>query len=154
MKREELRSLCQTFDASGLTTLDWQQPGHRVRLVAGSSSAPPPPVAMPAAACVTSPSDVATEAESHVVSSPAVGWVRLSHPLMEGPLVKRGASVTAGDIVALIQVGPMMQPVYAGCVGTIVTLRVEEGDAVDFDAPLFEIRPTAGVTNDTSGDSE
>ncbi|WP_255304425.1 biotin/lipoyl-containing protein [Cobetia sp. 5-25-4-2] len=94
----------------------------------------------------TTPSVVAlysathVEAGPHVVKSPGVGWVRLSHPLMEGSLARLGEAVGANDIVALIQVGPLMLPVHASSDGTITVLLVNEGDTVDFDAPLLHLQ--------------
>ncbi|NRB54451.1 MAG: hypothetical protein HRU39_00515 [Salinicola sp.] len=147
MNSDTLPSLCRAFDESGLAMLDWRAPGYRVRLIAAarhSSQRPPtapPAVANPAGQSVL-PETKGIDAGLHAVASPGVGRVRFSHPLMEGALAGRGAAVEAGDVIALIQVGPLMLPVHAGLGGTITARLVDEGDAVDFDAPLLYLKPS------------
>jgi len=50
-----------------------------------------------------------------------------------------GMQVTAGEVVALIAVGALYQPVAAPQGGTLAAILREPGDRVDFGTPLFEL---------------
>lgn len=78
------------------------------------------------------------------IVSPGMGRFTLRHPVATGPYATPGASVAAGDIVALLAVGPVLTAIEAPCAGVIRRVLVDEGAVVGFEDPLFEIEPTEG----------
>ena len=52
-----------------------------------------------------------------------------------------GSTVEPDTIVCIIEVMKMMNSVHAGVAGTIVEVYVENGEPVEYGAPLFRVEP-------------
>lgn len=83
----------------------------------------------------------APEPGAVAVDSPMVGRVYFKPSPEEPPFVEEGNKVAAGDTLCLIEVMKLFTQVEAPIAGTILTRAVEDGAAVQFDQPLFWIRP-------------
>ncbi|WP_218153112.1 acetyl-CoA carboxylase biotin carboxyl carrier protein [Tranquillimonas alkanivorans] len=75
------------------------------------------------------------------VKAPVVGTFYVAPEPGARPFVELGQSVAEDTTVGLIEVMKTFIDVKAGCVGTIVRCRVENGMSVEFDQPLFEVEP-------------
>lgn len=75
------------------------------------------------------------------IRSPMVGTF-YSAPNPEAPaFVKVGDEVDAETVVCIIEAMKVMNEIKAEVAGTIAKVLVRNGESVDFDKPLFEVRP-------------
>ena len=73
------------------------------------------------------------------LKSPMVGVVYLAPEPGAKPFVTVGASVKAGDTVALVEAMKTFNPIKSDKDGTIKEILVSDGAAVEFDQPLIVI---------------
>jgi acetyl-CoA carboxylase biotin carboxyl carrier protein len=102
--------------------------------VAAPVAAAPAPVATPAAA------PVAEAAPSgHTVKSPMVGtFYRSSSPGAKA-FAEVGQQVKEGDTICIIEAMKILNEIEADKAGTITKILAENGQAVEYGAPLFII---------------
>ncbi len=75
------------------------------------------------------------------VNSPMVGTFYTSPAPGEPPFVLPGATVEAEQTVCIVEAMKIMNEVAAKQAGVIERVLVENGEAVEFDQPLFAVRP-------------
>lgn len=78
-----------------------------------------------------------------VVTSPMLGAFYRSPKPGEPPFVQVGDRVEADTLVCIVEVMKLMNSVPAGVVGEIVAVHAADGDLVEYEQPLFVIRPAA-----------
>jgi len=119
-----------------------QVSGHVQPTMAASALAAAPAITtsqMQAAAAEAAAAAAPPVETGHVVRSPMVGtFYRASSPGAK-PLVDVGATVKEGDPVCIIEAMKIMNEIDADRSGTISKILVENGQAVEFDQPLFVI---------------
>lgn len=81
------------------------------------------------------------ETESVNVKASSVGVFLHSHPLATAPLTRIGQRVEAGQVIGLLQIGPLLLPVTAPQAGIVDARHVESGFAVGYGAPLIDLHP-------------
>lgn len=75
----------------------------------------------------------------HCVRAPAIGvFFRAPEPGAK-PFVEVGDAVVAGQQVALVEVMKLMIPVHADVDGQVVEVLKGNGEAVEYDEPLFAL---------------
>lgn len=88
----------------------------------------------------------ALEAEATVpgliVNAPSLGVFLHRHPLRGDDLALPGAAVTAGQVLGLLQVGPLLLPVPAPADGLLADWLVPHGMTVGYGTPLAALSPT------------
>ena len=75
-----------------------------------------------------------------VVRASSPGLFLDRHPLYERAIVPIGTEVRAGELLGLLQVGPLLMPVLAPQAGTMTELFVERAKMVGYGEPLFELQ--------------
>ena len=96
----------------------------------------------PPAAAVAAPAAVAHEDPAQhpgAVTSPMVGTVYLSAEPGSTPFVAVGSTVTEGQTVLIIEAMKTMNHIPAPRAGTVRRIVVNDGQAVEFGAPLLII---------------
>ena len=79
--------------------------------------------------------------EGHLLRSPMVGtFYRAASPESE-EFVKDGVSVELGQTLCIIEAMKIMNEIPADLSGTVEEILVENGQPVEYDQPLFRIRP-------------
>ena len=77
--------------------------------------------------------------------APAASGAGVIHAIMPGTivrvLVEEGASVTAGDVILVLEAMKMENELRAPVSGTVKTIHVQTGQAVETNAVLVEIEP-------------
>lgn len=86
----------------------------------------------------------ATPRPLRTIASPGMGVFARRHPVAAEPYAGEGSRVAAGDVLALLAVGPVLTAVEAPCDGIIRRVIAAEGAVVGFDDPLFDIEPVEG----------
>lgn len=155
MDLRKIKKLIDLLEESNLAELEIKEGEEIVRLsrypknmtptyaAAPVSPAPvAPTIAAPAPAAA---SDSAATTESRVlppgttVRSPMVGTFYASANPDAPPFVSIGQKVKAGDTLGIIEAMKMFNPIEADVSGTVLAIKCESGQPVEFDQPLFVI---------------
>ncbi len=159
----ELRELVGLITDNGLTLLELEKEGFRVKIGRGpfyeeAAAATPQkqlaPAGNPSAAVQSVPTSVpshpgagAEEAASedqdlHKITSPIVGtFYRAPSPTTDS-FVRIGSHVEPSSVVCIIEAMKLMNEIQAEASGEIVKIYVENGQAVEYGQPLFGIKST------------
>lgn len=99
------------------------------------------PAPLAAAAPAPAPVETSPAVNSNLqyLRSPMVGTFYRAASPESAPFVQIGQTVKAGDIVCIIEAMKMMNQIEADRAGVIGSILIENGDAVEFDQPLFTI---------------
>jgi acetyl-CoA carboxylase biotin carboxyl carrier protein len=138
-----VRKLADILSETGLTEIEVEREGLRIRVarqltVAPMVSYPAPPQAMayapgaPPAAAPETPLIAVGEA----VKSPMVGTVYLQPKPGEPPFVRAGDKVTAGQTLLIVEAMKTMNPIAAPRAGVVLQVLVEDAQPVEFGEPL------------------
>ena len=76
-----------------------------------------------------------------MIASPMLGTFYRAPAPGAAPFVEVGSTVEPDTLVCIIEVMKMMNSVHAGVSGTIVEICVENGQLVEYGAPLFRVEP-------------
>lgn len=140
-----IRELSDLLTETGLTEIEIEQGGRRVRVARQNSphiSAAPvalttisePVTAMPAAA--TQPSAEKRSVDG-AVTSPMVGTVYVAPEPGKPPFVKVGDTVREGDTLLIVEAMKTMNPILAPRAGTITQIVVHDAQPVEFGQMLL-----------------
>jgi acetyl-CoA carboxylase biotin carboxyl carrier protein len=138
-----IRELARLLDETGLTEIEIEREGLRVRVgrAAAIVAAPAPAaqVAPPpgAAAVASAPTDLTKH--PGVVTSPMVGTAYVGAEPGAPPFVEIGSKVLAGDTLLIIEAMKTMNQIPAPRSGTVTEILVEDGQPVEFGEPLIII---------------
>jgi acetyl-CoA carboxylase biotin carboxyl carrier protein len=140
---ELIHELTRLLDETGLTEIEIEQDGKRVRVARGAtgSSAPavvrldgPPPQS---AADAASPVDLSKH--PGVVISPMVGTAYAAGEPGGKPFIDIGSKVKAGDTLLIVEAMKTMNQIPAPRAGTVIQILFEDGQPVEFGEPLVII---------------
>jgi acetyl-CoA carboxylase biotin carboxyl carrier protein len=73
--------------------------------------------------------------------SPIVGTFYQSSSPDSPPFVAINDTIKKGDVLCIIEAMKLMNEIEAEVSGTIVEILVENGQAIEYDQPLFRIKP-------------
>ncbi len=147
---DRIRRLVELMKEHDLSEVDLRESRQRIRICRGpkvvaAAAAPavaaPAPVAAsgPAAAAPKAAAPAAESANTTVIKSPMVGtFYSRPNPKAE-PFVKVGDSVDTNTVVCIIEAMKVFNEIPAEVRGKIVAVLVEDGEAVEFDKPLFRV---------------
>jgi acetyl-CoA carboxylase biotin carboxyl carrier protein len=110
-----------------------------VTLTPATIAVAPAAASIPAGQTTSSSEGASATNPAQVIKSPMVGtFYRASSP-GAAAFVEIGQSVKAGEIVCIIEAMKILNEIEADLGGTITRILVENGQAVEFGQPLFEI---------------
>ncbi len=132
-----IRKLAQLLKETGLTEIEFEKEGARVRVNAGGSG--PVVFAAPAAAPAAPASGAPDAPAAGSVSSPMVGTAYLSPEPNAASFVKVGDRVAKGQTILIIEAMKVMNPIPAPHAGTVTQILVQDGQPVEFGEPLMVI---------------
>lgn len=107
--------------------------------VGNVTSAAPVVASTPAPTSASKQAEVASEISGEEIKSPMVGTFYGASSPDAAPYVKEGQEVKKGDILCIIEAMKIMNKIEAEKAGKIVKIIAKDGDAVQFDQPLFII---------------
>jgi acetyl-CoA carboxylase biotin carboxyl carrier protein len=149
MDIRKVKKLIELLEESGIAEIEISEGEDSVRISRfGSNVAAPvavamPPAAAPAAATAGAPASALAMAEAeedgHVVPAPMVGTFYNAPSPGSAPFVQVGDRVSIGDALCIIEAMKMMNQIEAEVAGAIKSIRVQNGDPVEYGQILFVI---------------
>ena len=140
--RDLIQELTKLLDETGLTEIEIEQDGQRVR-VARNAAAPARVAAAPRAPAAPAPQPVAAPLDpaKHpgVVVSPMVGTAYVAPEPGGKPFIEIGTHVKAGDTLLVVEAMKTMNQIPAPRAGTVIQILFEDGQPVEFGEPLVII---------------
>lgn len=150
MDIRKVRKLIELIEETGVAEIEIHEGEESVRICRSSTqittniaATVPQQVAVTGVAPVVTTSNVTCEPESglggHIVRSPMVGTFYISHSPEADPFVKVGDHVNKGDTICILEAMKMFNQIEADASGTIKARLAENGQAIEYDQPLFII---------------
>ncbi len=158
MDIRKVKKLIELLDESGIAEIEITEGEESVRIsrhASGVAAAPvavaapaplpaaaPAPASTPSAAPVAAPAAPAAaevEEEGHAVTAPMVGTFYSAPSPGSPPFVQVGDRVSEGDTLCIVEAMKMMNQIEAEVSGTVKSIRVQNGEPVEYGQILFVI---------------
>jgi acetyl-CoA carboxylase biotin carboxyl carrier protein len=134
----QIRELAALLNETGLTEIEIEQNGTRLRVARGTTqvvSHAAPVAAAPATASTEAPKPSGPAAGA--VPSPMVGTVYISPEPGKPPFVKVGDTVKEGATLLIIEAMKTMNPILAPRSGTVKEICIADAQPVEFGQSLL-----------------
>ena len=155
MDLKNLKALIKLMVDNGLTEVDVKDPsGESITLKRGHGDAPiqyvaapqgyAPPLAASHGAPAAASAPVAAKSSDEglvTIVSPMVGTFYASSSPDAPPFVTIGDRISDESVVCLIEAMKVFNEIKAETTGTIHSVLVASGQAVEFGQPLFKVKP-------------
>ena len=134
-----IRELSELLSETGLTEIEIEQNGVRLRVARQQSMAyaPAAPSVAPSAPVAETPA--VKGPQPGAVTSPMVGTVYVSPEPGKPPFVKAGDRVAEGDTLLIVEAMKTMNPILAPRSGTVSEVLIHDSEPVEFGQPLLVI---------------
>ena len=145
--RELIQELSKLLDETGLTEIEIEQEGTRIRVARGGA-APAATVVVPAKPMAAAPPQPVGESAAAsldpskhpgVVTSPMVGTAYAAAEPGAKPFIEVGSKVKAGDTLLIVEAMKTMNQIPAPRGGTVIQILFDDGQPVEFGEPLVII---------------
>ena len=151
MEMKQINALITKFDESGLSKIKMSKDGFEIEMekATGLVAAPVQAVAVAPVAPVAVAAPVATAASAAPVAAAAISGDTIDSPMVgtyysapspdSAPFVKVGDTIKKGQAVAVLEAMKIMNELEAEFDCKIVEILVTDGQAVEYDMPLFVV---------------
>jgi acetyl-CoA carboxylase biotin carboxyl carrier protein len=138
---DAIRELAELLGETGLTEIEIERNGARIRVARHAVATMAPPVAAPVAHAAAASEPPTTHKGPHpgAVPSPMVGTVYVSPEPGKPPFVKVGDEVKEGDTLLIVEAMKTMNPITAPRSGKIHEICVTDAQPVEFGQTLLII---------------
>jgi len=155
MDHADLERLVKLMNENDLVELEIEEDGRTVRLRKAPGVALPLPTAMQMLPPYPSPayppmSPAPTPGAAAAPAGPPAGTAEIRSPIVgtfyksaspDSPaFVQVGDRVKAGAVVCIVEAMKVMNEIQSEIAGEVVEVLVENGQAVEFDQPLFRVK--------------
>jgi acetyl-CoA carboxylase biotin carboxyl carrier protein len=140
--QELIRDLAGLLKETGLTEIEVERDGARIRIARGGSAqivAPSAPAPVAAAAPAAPAAPVSDANHPGAVPSPMVGTAFRAPEPGGKPYVDVGDTVRQGDTLLIVEAMKTMNQIPAPRSGKVTKIMVEDGQPVEFGEPLLII---------------
>ena len=159
MDIRKVKKLIELLDDSGIAEIEITEGEESVRIsrypagvpvaAAPIAAAAPAPVPAPApsAPAADAPAEAPAEAKEEdgfEVTAPMVGTYYAASSPGAAPYVQVGDRVSEGDTLCIIEAMKMMNQIEADVSGVIKSIRIQNGEPVEYGQVLFVIDQRAG----------
>ncbi len=159
MDIRKVKKLIELLDESGIAEIEITEGEESVRISRYAQGAPvvasaPAPIAAPAPAPAAAPAAAPAPApiaeaapvddDGYLVTSPMVGTFYASSSPGPPAYVQVGDRVNEGDTLCIIEAMKMMNQIEADVTGVIKSIRVQNGEPVEYGQTLFVIDQRTG----------
>jgi acetyl-CoA carboxylase biotin carboxyl carrier protein len=137
-----IRELARLLDETGLTEIEFERDGARVRVARQAAIAPAPIAVAPlvvSAPVVAAAVDDDPARHPGVLISPMVGTAYRAPEPGGKPYVDVGDKVSEGQTLLVIEAMKTMNQIPAPRAGTVTRILVEDGQPVEYGEPLMII---------------
>ena len=139
-----IRELAKLLDETGLTEIEFERDGVRVRVGRAAGGAAVPALSTPAPQPAPSPPPAMAaplDLAKHpgVVTSPMVGTAYVGPEPGARPFVEVGSRVRAGETLLIIEAMKTMNQIPSPRAGTVIQILIEDGQPVEYGEPLMII---------------
>jgi acetyl-CoA carboxylase biotin carboxyl carrier protein len=153
MDIRKVKKLIELLEESNIDEIEIKEGEESVRISRNSAAAlsmaaqaapvyaaPPAPAPLaPAPAPEAAAQPAEASPAGHLLQSPMVGTFYRSPSPSSPAFVEVGQKVSVGEVICIVEAMKMMNQIEADKAGTISAILVENGQAVEFDQPLFSI---------------
>ena len=148
MNIKEIKEMIQLMNENGLSEIEIEKDGLKIRLRKGSGgsvetsvveSAPQAPAAHPRQITAAGPSPAAASVQRAPIKSPMVGTFYSAPAPDAAPFVQPGSQVEVGQVICVIEAMKLMNEIKSEVRGKVLEVLVHNGDPVEFGQPLFVI---------------
>ena len=151
MDIRKVKKLIELLDESGIAEIEIKEGEESVRISRYAPGAPAAqaavaapiavaaPAAAPAAAAPVAAAPVEPEEDGFEVTAPMVGTFYACASPGAAPYVQVGDRVNEGDTLCIIEAMKMMNQIEADVAGVIKSIRVQNGEAVEYGQTLVVI---------------
>jgi len=141
---ELIRALAKLLDETGLTEIEFERAGQRVRVARhGPAAVAVAPVlranTIEPTPLLSGAGTIDPSKHPGVVTSPMVGTCYRAPEPGARPFVEVGARVRAGDPLLIVEAMKTMNQIPAPRAGTVIQILIEDGHPVEFGEPLMII---------------
>jgi acetyl-CoA carboxylase biotin carboxyl carrier protein len=140
---DAIRELAELLNETGLTEIEIEQNGLRMRVARGGiAMAAAPMMHAPAAHAAAAPAAEAPKPSGpnpNAVTSPMVGTVYISPEPGKPPFVTVGSTVKEGDTLMIVEAMKTMNPITAPRGGKVSEICIQNGEPVEFGQALLII---------------
>jgi len=155
MNTKEIKEMLTLMKENDISEFEMEKDGFKIRLKKGMFSAAQgdaiimqqpvhykeiSAVPQPAKDAATAPAVPKDDENIMVVKSPMVGTFYKAPAPDAAPFVAVGKQIEIGDTLCIIEAMKLMNEIKSEMRGTIVEVLIENGQAVEFDMPLFKIK--------------
>ncbi len=143
--RALIKELSELLTETGLTEIEIEQDGARIRVARGAVASATPAVAVAPLHTIAQPAAAAEAAtidplkHPGLVVSPMVGTAYVAPEPGAKPFIDVGSKVKAGDTLLIVEAMKTMNQIPAPRVGTVIQILFEDGQPVEFGEPLMII---------------
>jgi biotin carboxyl carrier protein len=135
---EELERVVELVRGGGVSEISVRHGELEITVKAKEEGEPPHSPSRPAEA-----EDEAEEKDIHEVCSPVVGTFYRAPAPGEEPYVEVGDEVSEGQTLCIVEAMKLMNEIPSGVSGEVAEVLAEDSEGVQYDQPLFLIRPGA-----------
>ena len=154
MDIRQVKKLIELLDESGIAEIEITEGEEAVRIsryptgaaaAPAPAYAPPPPAApasqasTPASAQPSEPASAPPEEDGFQIKAPMVGTYYSASSPGAAAYVQVGDRVSEGDTLCIIEAMKMMNQIEADVSGVIKSIRVQNGEPVEYGQTLFVI---------------
>ncbi len=137
-----VRKLSELLQEMGLTEIEYEASGHRIRVARGAvapAAAPvlAPPAAAPAATGEAPAPGAAEAVPANAVTAPMVGTAYTAPEPGAAPFVSVGDSVKEGQTLLIIEAMKVMNQIPSPRAGKVTQILIEDGQPVEYGEPLL-----------------
>ena len=147
MTIKELKEMINLMQEHGLTELEIEKNGFKIRLKKGSSGAivqeetySQTRLSREEKVSQAAELQQVEEAGVTIIRSPMVGTFYAAPAPDVEPYATRGKEVKVGDVLCIIEAMKLMNEIKTEISGRLIDILVENGQPVEFDQPLFKIQ--------------
>jgi len=142
--RDLIYELTALLDETGLTEIEIEQDGKRIRVARGTTVAAAPSAAVrvevaPQAGAEAAVKPIDPSKHPGLVISPMVGTAYAAPEPGAKPFIDIGSKVKAGDTLLIVEAMKTMNQIPAPRAGTVIQVLFEDGQPVEFGEPLVII---------------
>jgi acetyl-CoA carboxylase biotin carboxyl carrier protein len=142
--KDLIRELAQLLEETGLSEIEIEHEGRKVRVARGTRAAPG---AFTTDTGIREGGGRHGKAEEHLfhpgtVTSPMVGTAYRSPEPGAPPFVEVGTRVTAGQTLLIIEAMKTMNHIPAPHAGTVLAVLIDDGQPVEYGEPLAVVEQT------------